>query len=328
MTGLHIDQGNETIAWRLYCCNWAMLGLMTLALAAGMAITGFSIAPASAVKPFAIATAYVGYAIYKYCRPQQGDPRVTFILGSTGQILLIPVLMTPLTYIAAAANLPMQDVALNALDRALGLDWMAYFNFAYHRYALMYATVLAYSMIGWPVFGVPIALGWTGRYRRMQEFTLAFGIALVGTTVISTLVPAMGTYDLFNYTPDPEIFTPGSYLEQLRDLPLVRDGSLRVIDFDKLAGIVTFPSFHAAAAVLYLWAFWPVRWIGPIALLVNIAMLLATPICGGHYFVDVFAGIAIAAAAIVATKWFTRLFIRPMRLTADLYAAGSAIPAE
>ena len=58
------------------------------------------------------------------------------------------MLKTPLTYIAATANLPMQDVALNAFDRALGLDWMAYFNFVYHRHALLFATVLAYSMVG------------------------------------------------------------------------------------------------------------------------------------------------------------------------------------
>src|SRR4029077_4740125 len=138
------------------------------------ALTGFSIAAVSALKPFAIVAAYVGDTVYKNRRPQNGAPKVTFILGATGQILLIPILMTPLTYIAATANLPMQDAALNAFDRALGLNWMAYFNFFYHRHALLYVTVLAYSMIGWPVFGVPIALGWTGRYRRLQEFTLAF----------------------------------------------------------------------------------------------------------------------------------------------------------
>ena len=66
--------------------------------------------------------------------------------------------------------------------------------------------------------------------------------------------------------PIPKSSRLSAYLEQLHDLPLVRDGSLRVLDFDKLTGIVTFPSFHAAAAVLYLWAFWPVRWIGPLAL--------------------------------------------------------------
>ena len=317
----------ELAGWRLFGCNWMMLSIMAVMLAAGMALTGFSIAPASALKPFVIISAYAGYTFYKHRYAQKSDPRVTFILGSTGQLLLIPVLMTPLTYIAAAANLPMQDVALTALDRALGLDWMAYFNFVYGRHALMFATVLAYSMIGWPVFGVPIALGWTGRYLRMQEFTLAFGIALVATTVISTLVPAMGTYDLFNYTPDPKIFTAGAYLEQLRDLPLVRDGSLRIIDFDTLTGIITFPSFHSAAAVLYLWAFWPVRWLGPIALVVNVAMLLATPICGGHYFADVFAGIAIAAIAIMAARWIAEWLTRPARMN-PAYAPGSAVPAE
>ena len=33
----------------------------------------------------------------------------------------------------------------------------------------------------------------------------------------------------------------------------------------------------------------------------NILMIAATPVGGGHYFVDVFAGIAVSAAAIVVT---------------------------
>jgi membrane-associated phospholipid phosphatase len=301
----------EQAAWRLFGCNWMMLGLMAGALATGLALAGFTIAPASALKPAAVIGAYLGYTYYSCRWQKKRDPRVAFILGSTGQLLLIPVLMTPLTYVAAAANLPLQDVALNALDRALGLDWTAYFNFVYGHYALLYGATLAYSMIGWPVFGVPIALGWTGRFQRLQEFTLAFGIALIATTIISALLPAMGTYDLLHVTPDPKIFTPGSYLEQVRDLPMVRDGSLRHLSYGRLAGIVTFPSFHAAAAALYLWALWPVRWIGRAALAVNIAMLLATPIGGGHYFVDVFAGIGIAAASVLTAKWLAKRLLRP-----------------
>ena len=191
----------------------------------------------------------------------------------------------------------------------------------------MVAMVLAYSMIAWPVFGVPIVLGWTGRYHRLQVFTLAFGIALVVTTIISTLIPAMGTYALLHFRPDPDVFTPGAYLDQLRDLPKVRDGSLRHLALTELAGIVTFPSFHAAAAALYLWAFWPVRWIGPIAVAVNVAMLLATPIGGGHYFVDVFAGIAIAAVSIAAAKWIAAWLTRPAGAPQP-YAVAAAIPAE
>jgi membrane-associated phospholipid phosphatase len=189
--------------------------------------------------------------------------------------------------------------------------------------------VLAYGMIGWQVFGVPIVLGATRRYRRLQEFTLAFAIALVVTTVISAFMPATGTYDFLHVTTDPNVFTPGAYLDQLKDLPMVRDGSLRHLELMKLTGIVTFPSFHAAAATLYLWALWPVRWSRPIAVVANVAMLLATPLGGGHYFVDVFAGIAIAAAAIMTAQWIAGLLARPlMQPMAATFRQESIVPAE
>jgi membrane-associated phospholipid phosphatase len=306
-----MGQPEALASWRLYCCNWLVVGVMAAALIAGMALAGFSFAPASTVVPFAIAGAYIAYSFYSYRHPRKRDPLVVFTLGSTGQILLIPILMTPMTYVAASANLPMQDVALDAIDRALGLHWMAYYQFVSEHHALLVLSVWSYSMIGWPVFGVPIALGWTGRYARLQTFTLAFAIALAVTTAVSAVVPAMGTYDLLKFLPDPNLFVPGGYTEQLRDLPLVRDGSLRYLHLSGLTGIVTFPSFHAAAAVLYIWAFWPVRWIGPLAAIVNIAMLLATPIVGGHYFIDLFAGGAIAAASIMAAQFIAQKIKQP-----------------
>jgi hypothetical protein len=312
-------------AWRLLSFNWIVLGSMALALGLGLALTDFSIAPLSAVPPLAIAAVYTAAGYYNAFRPHRRAPFVVFILASTGQVLLIPVLMTPLTYVAASANLPMQDVALAAVDRALGLDWKAYFNFIYGHHALLVVTVLAYSMIGWPVFGVPIALGWTGRYRRLQEFTLAFAIALIVTTTISVLVPAMGTYDLFNVHPDPNIFTPGAYVDYLEIMPRVRDGTLRALTLSNLTGIVTFPSFHSAAAILYLWALWPVRWLGPVAAVVNVAMILATPIGGGHYFIDLLAGIAVAMTAIVAARVATTSLLRPATQP-NARAASAPVP--
>jgi membrane-associated phospholipid phosphatase len=155
---------------------------------------------------------------------------------------------------------------------------------------------------------------------------LAFLLALVITTAISIFTPAMGTYDYFHFMPDPDVFTPGAYLGQLRDLPLVRDGSLRYLSLDTLAGIVTFPSFHAAAAVLYLWALWPVRWIGPFAAVTNVAMLVATPIGGGHYFIDIAGGIAVAVVAIMAAKWVAAWLLRPAAV-AQAYTISS-VPAR
>jgi hypothetical protein len=60
-----------------------------------------------------------------------------------------------------------------------------------------------------------------------------------------------------------------------------------------------------------------VRWLRPVVVVVNGAMLAATPINGGHYFVDVIAGIAIAVAAIAAARQIGHRLVR----------AGGELPA-
>ena len=54
--------------------------------------------------------------------------------------------------------------------------------------------------------------------------------------------------------------------------------------------------------MLAVWALWSVLWLRPVALVANAGMLLATPLVGGHYFVDVFAGAGLAVLAIAAAK--------------------------
>ena len=62
--------------------------------------------------------------------------------------------------------------------------------------------------------------------------------------------------------------------------------------------------------MLYIWAAWRTPWLKWIALAVNIAMLFATPVHGAHYFVDVFAGITVAVAVIMATTRAVRRLVR------------------
>ncbi|WP_338329099.1 phosphatase PAP2 family protein [Sphingobium yanoikuyae] len=72
--------------------------------------------------------------------------------------------------------------------------------------------------------------------------------------------------------------------------PCRRSGQLR--------GIVSAPSFHTAAAVLYIAAGWRIaalRW--PIVAL-NAAMLLSTPVEGTHYLIDMILGLGVALTAL------------------------------
>jgi hypothetical protein len=319
-----MNRREAVIAWRLSELNWVALALMCAAFVLAVALSSFSLEPIGLASCLAVIALYAGLAFLNARLPGRRDPMVVFSLGATAQLALVIVIMGPLTYLAASAGFPMQDANLHAIDLMLGLDWRAYLDFV-NAHPLVAAWLSAgYSMIKWPILGIPVVLAMTGRFRRLQEFTLAFSFALVVTTVVSAMVPAIGTYYQLGLSAAdyPNIF-PRAYLDQLRDLPLVRDGTLRHLDVFALAGIVTFPSFHAASAVLYAWAFWGVRWARPVGVIVNGAMLAGTPIEGGHYFVDLFGGIAVTVLAIAAARLVSRNIDRRLARM-EITAARSA----
>jgi PAP2 superfamily protein len=328
-----MNEHDAAVGWRRFQRNWILIGLMSAALALSIGLTRFSIELSGLALSLGFVAVYAGFAYANAHSRSRRDPQVMFVLGSIAQIVLVTVVMAPLTYVAAAANFPLRDAELLALDRWLGLDWAAYVGFVNDHPLLSGWLSYGYSMIRWPLFAIPVILTAAHRYCRLQDFTLAFGLALSATTLVSALVPAIGVYQQIGL--DPSQLTnlnPQAYLDQVRDLAPVREGVLRHIDLFGLAGIVTFPSFHAASAVLYAWALWPVRWFRPIAVIANAAMLASTPIDGGHYFIDLVAGIAVALVSIVVACRLGSASIQAGAAGEDLApfagATARAAPAE
>jgi membrane-associated phospholipid phosphatase len=67
----------------------------------------------------------------------------------------------------------------------------------------------------------------------------------------------------------------------------VRDGA--PIAWQQAQGIITFPSFHTAWAVILIATFWQTRLRWP-AVALNALMIVSTITTGGHYYVDIVAG--------------------------------------
>jgi PAP2 superfamily len=309
-------------AWRFFELNWLPIAGMCAVLALCLAVTDFSIGLIGAGTVFSIAAIYAGFAYRSARAPKRASPTVVFMLGSVAQGVLITSVMAPLTYVAASAALPLQDANLHAIDQALGLDWRSYLAFVDEHPLVSALLAKAYAMIGSQILIVPLLLAALGRFCRLQQYILALALTLIATTVISIFVPAMGVYYQLGLTAaDHPNVTPGAYLDCSRDLPLVRDGVLRHLNLFKLAGIVTFPSFHAASAVLYAWALWPIRWARPVVVIVNAAMLASTPVGGGHYFIDLIAGIAVTLLAIAAAGWVRRTIDAQVRAAPENAAA-------
>jgi membrane-associated phospholipid phosphatase len=82
----------------------------------------------------------------------------------------------------------------------------------------------------------------------------------------------------------------------------VRDGRLTVLDLQQLRGLVTFPSFHVAMAVMLARAAQGTRF-ALFSVVLNRLMIVSTPSEGGHFLVDAICSIAVAVAAIFAAHW-------------------------
>jgi hypothetical protein len=229
--------GKESLAaWRFFELNWLPIAGMCAVLAFSLAVTDFSIGLIGAGTVFSVAAIYAGFAYRSAKAPDRANSTVVFMLGSIAQGVLITGVMAPLTYIAAAAALPLQDANLHAIDQALGLDWRGYLAFVDERPLLSALLAKSYAMIGSQILIVPLLLAALGRFCRLQQYILALALTLIATTVVSIFVPAIGVYYHLGLTAaDHPNITPASYLDCSRDLPLVRDGLLRHLDLSELS---------------------------------------------------------------------------------------------
>ena len=224
--------------------------------------------------------------IYGRLRP---DPRLSGLAHIALLFIAYTNLVAALSYfLAGALQRPLIDAALAAADRAAGLDWPACYRWLHDQPARWSTARFLYNSEGPQVLLLILVLG-TRRPHRAREFFLGFAVCSLAVSVLGALLPAAGAY-VHYAVPD------GLDRAYVRQYLALRDG-LRVFDVRTVQGIVQFPSFHAALAVLCAyasrgtWLWWP-------ALLLDVAIVVVTPVAGGHHFTDVGAGLLLAAAAL------------------------------
>ena len=204
--------------------------------------------------------------------------------------------------VAGTLQLPLLDRQLAQIDRMLGFDWMAYHQWLRSAPWLSRATNFCYGCVGPQLLLLVLLLDLCGRGARAREFFLSFAVSSLAVSILGGLLPAAGAFVEYAV---PEAHTTPYVLAYLG----LRDGSMRVIDLLSMQGVVQFPSFHAAMAALCCYAVRDMRWLLPPSLLVNALVIAVTPVAGGHHFIDVIAGLLLAAA-------ITRLLPRLARRSA------------
>jgi membrane-associated phospholipid phosphatase len=148
-----------------------------------------------------------------------------------------------------------------------------------------------YMSLGPETLFLFVTLELLGHHNEARAFLLWIIVSTIAVLGIGTLTPAAGAFVYYHL---PVASTTG-YVAQWADL---RNGALRAIDPFNNQGLVVFPSFHAALAVLCAFAAMPLRILKIPLLVLNLLVILASPAMGGHYFIDIFAGIFLAALTI------------------------------
>jgi hypothetical protein len=225
-----------------------------------------------------------------------------------GLFMLISLMGAAASYPVAALTHGYADPLLQRIDEALGFDWLAWYRLAADSPTLQFAGTVAYRSI----YVTPALLLWNfacaGHYDRAWRFMGSFWLAAVITLILFSLMPAVGPFSYLWH--EPIRYMPESELWQSGLIPALRAHSVHVVDLGQLRGIVSAPSFHTAAAMLYIVAGWhmaALRW--PIVAL-NAAMLLSTPVEGTHYLIDMILGVGVALTALALIRAYVAMLDR------------------
>jgi membrane-associated phospholipid phosphatase len=235
----------------------------------------------------------------------RSDSQAASALICTAQLAAFAAVGAPLSYVAASAALPLWDETFATWDSRLGFDWMAWLA-TMNKYPAVHSTfAAAYQSFAPQSIVVVLALVATGRILRLRVYLFSFILAALVTIAVSTVLPAQGVWGHMQLLTENYAITPVTRELHLSIFHGLRDGTFRDLAAQGAEGIITFPSLHAAVGLLFIFAMWPVGYLRWVALLLNVTMIAATPVDGGHYFTDVAAGAVVATLCWMAAA---RLF--------------------
>ena len=212
---------------------------------------------------------------------------------SIGQLLSFTAVGIVLTYVAASANFPLMDDVFARLDAAMGFRWQdanAWFQQHLWLEMILWAAYLSTGVQLMSLFLIHCTME---PRKGSGELIWIYMLSLLTVIAISVFMPAKAM--------------PGMIGQNHIDVFLAaRARSVTVLNETNLAGIIAFPSFHTAVAVIMTYSARVMKWLFAVLAPLNVLLIVATVPCGGHYLVDTIAGLAVAAVSILVVREMRR----------------------
>jgi hypothetical protein len=235
--------------------------------------------------------------VYSSARP---DRRISATCTGSAFLLAFSPSCAVLSYLLSTVAGPRIDDLLAQVDHAMGFDWVALMTFAARHTTVTALLKLCYVSVMPQIMLLVFLLGWSGRASQMYGLCLAIAIGAMVCVMTWAAFPSFGAFSLFNLPHDVAaklgLALDGNYGRDL--VALLKNGPGLITPLE-LRGVVGFPSFHTVQALVIVWYARKLPLFRWAALALNVAVLIATPIHGGHHLIDVLGGAAVAAGAIL-----------------------------
>ncbi|WP_206239772.1 phosphatase PAP2 family protein [Novosphingobium terrae] len=252
--------------------------------------------------PLLVAASFLPVAVYRSEGIAWLD-RIVCGFECLGLFVTIVLIGATASYAMAALSSGWIDDSLIYGDQLIGLDWLGYWNLVQSHPLLNDILSTAYKSISASPSLIIAALAAAGHFDRLYRFLAAYLICLFLADISLVYFPA--TSAAAHYLPHNAPNMPLAGSSHIAVIEGLRIGTLKTVQVADMIGLITVPSFHAICCILYVWATWNLGKLRHVFLATNGAMLLSTPIHGGHYFSDIAIGIIVAVLAIMACKYFT-----------------------
>ena len=195
---------------------------------------------------------------------------------------------------------PLIDPMLASADSAVGFCWRCYATWLDEHPPVFLIGDQAYRSVLGQAPLLVLLLAFLKHRLRLCVFVVACQLAVAITSLVAFAFPALGAYTQYGLTAADHPHIRLMFSDDMRGtIAWLRAADFSAFPDGLVAGLISFPSFHAAMAVAYMWAAWPTLCRWP-AVALNLAMAAMTPIDGSHYLIDVLAGAGVGLLSIAA----------------------------
>lgn len=276
---------------------YAILGVLAAAAYVCLALTGlrFSVAGIWLLSAVSLAAIFAAWMLRRAGRSALSSGLetvgVAYLVSMAGLVIQHPLMALPF---------PLADGLLSRMDHALGFDWPAFTQFFVNR-GLWLTMVFAYCSMILQCLLLLVLLNSTGRDTRAWTFVTAASLAMATTMIILPFFPADGSLALCS-TPRVYPWVMEGACDYSSIIHQLKEGQINVLGPSELVGLVSFPSFHTAIGLQFIWAFWPYKWLRWPMAAINVLLVCGAIVIGSHYFVDIVAGGLVGIASIAIAK--------------------------